>query len=72
MDCKLQTIVYKKTDEWYIELQQVTANGTASDNEWHGVFISANFLFFRQEPTNRHPKENPLNLEEDLEEDLLN
>ena len=29
-------------------------------------------IFFREKPTNRHPKVNPLNLEEDLEEDLLN
>ena len=29
------------------------------------------FSFFREEITNRHPEENPLNLEEDLEEDLL-
>ena len=29
-------------------------------------------VFFREELTNRHPKENPLNLEEDLEEDLSN
>ena len=30
------------------------------------------FIFFRKEPINRHPKENPLNLEEDLEKDFLN
>ena len=40
----LDVIVYKKTDEWYIEWQQVKANdnewqrvtmtGTTSDNEW--------------------------------------
>ena len=28
-------------------------------------------FFFREKPTNRHRKVNPLNLEEDLEEDLL-
>ena len=37
-------------------------------NEWQWVIISANFLFFREETTNV----NPLNLEVDLEEDLLN
>ena len=45
---------------------------TTSDNEWQWVVTSANFLFLREEPTNRNPKENPLNLEEGLEEDLLN
>ena len=29
--------VYKKTDEWYIEWQQVTTNDTTSDNEWQRV-----------------------------------
>ena len=36
------------------------------------MVISANFLFFREEPINRHPKENPLKIEEDIEEDSLN
>ena len=26
-------IVYKKTDEWHIKWQRVTANGTTSENE---------------------------------------
>ena len=30
------------------------------------------FFFFREGSTNRHPKENILNLEEDLEENPLN
>ena len=50
--------------EWYNEWQLVTT----TDNEWLFHFL----FFFREESTNRHPKENPLNLEEDLEEDLLN
>ena len=29
----LASIVYKKTDEWYIKRQRVTASGTTSDNE---------------------------------------
>ena len=49
-------IVYKKTDEWYIEWQQVvqgvvqrmTTSGTTSDH------------------FTKHPKENSLNIEEDL------
>ena len=50
------TIVYKKTDEWYIEWQRVTTNdnewqrvvkrmttsGTTSDNEWQRVTTSDN------------------------------
>ena len=37
-----------------------------SDNEWERVTISANFSFFqiRENPTTKHPKEKPLNLEE--------
>ena len=114
----LQLIVYKKTDEWYIEWQWLTTSGTTSDNkwqrvttndiewynewqrviqrvamngnkwqrvvqrmttsgttsdnewynEWQRVTISANFYFFqiRKEPSTKHPKENSLNIEEDL------
>ena len=44
-------IVYKKTDEWYIEWEQVTTSGTTSNNElyyeWQQVAISANFSFFQ-------------------------
>ena len=43
---------------------------TTSDNDSEWLFWPILF-FFREEITNRHPKENPLNLEEDLEEDLL-
>ena len=35
------SIVYKKTDEWYIEWQRVTTSGTTSynnDNEWQWVY----------------------------------
>ena len=51
---------------------------TKSDNEWQRVTTNDNeWLFwpifiFRDEPTKKYPKENPLNLQEDLEEDLLN
>ena len=42
------------------------------ENEWQWVVISANFIFFeREEASNRHPKENPLNFEDDFEEELL-
>ena len=58
-------------NEQYKEWQRVVQRMITSDNEWQWVVILANFLFFREEITNRHPKENPLNLEEDLEEDLL-
>ena len=30
-------IVYKKTDEWYIEWQRVVQRVTTSDNEWQQV-----------------------------------
>ena len=57
----VQSIVCKKSD-------------TSRDIDWHRVTISAIFSFFRirVEPTTEHPKENSLNLEEDLEEGLLN
>ena len=47
--------------EWQRVVQRVTAN----DYEWPFRLI---FLFFqiREEPTTKHPKENSLNLEEDL------
>ena len=68
--------------EWQRVVQRVTASDTTSDyewkqvkmsdsewyNEWQRVTISANFSFFqiREEPTTKHPKENSLNIEEDL------
>ena len=56
--------ITKSNNEW----QGMTTSGTTSDNEWQRVTISANFSFFqiREEPTTKHPKENSLNLEEDL------
>ena len=64
-------IAYKKTDEWYIEWERVVQRVTTNDNEW--LFWLIFFVFrIREEPSIRHPKENPLNLEEDLEEDLRN
>ena len=39
---QLLLIIYKKTDEWYIEWQSVTM----SDNEWQWVVVSVNFLSF--------------------------
>ena len=75
-------IIYKKTDDWYIEWkrvatsgttsdnewQRVTTSGTTNDNEWQRVTISASFSFFeiREEATTKHPKENSLNIEKDL------
>ena len=54
----------------------VTAIGTANVDKWQGVVILANFPFFfffwiREEPTTKQPKENSLNLKEDLEKGLL-
>ena len=46
-----------------------------NDNGGQRVFISANFPIFcelREEPTTKHPKENSLKLEADLEEGPLN
>ena len=60
------------------EWQRVTTSGTRNDNEWQRmttsenkwrrVTISAKFPFFkiREGPTTKHPKENSLNIEEDL------
>ena len=49
-------------------VKRVTTSAT-NDNE--GIFWTSLF-FFREGSTNRHPKENILNLEEDLEENPLN
>ena len=51
-------------------VQQVTM----SDNERQRMTTSGHFSSFRirKEPTTKHPKENSLNLEEDLEERMLN
>ena len=35
-------IVYKKTDEWYIEWQRVTTSGTTNDNEWQRMTTNDN------------------------------
>ena len=30
-------VVYKKTDEWYIEWHRMTTSGTTNGNEWQRV-----------------------------------
>ena len=51
-------------NEWHWVAQRMTT----SDNEWQQVTISTIFSFFqiREEATTKHPKENSLNIEEDL------
>ena len=57
-------------NEWYNELQRVVQRVTTNDKE---CLVRSIFLFFeREKSTNTHLKENFLNLEEDLGEDLLN
>ena len=65
-------------NEWYNEWQRMTTSGTTNgndwrqmttrDNEWQRVSILASFPFFQiwEEVTTKHPKENSLNIEEDL------
>ena len=56
----------------------MTTSGTTSYHEWYSkwqqVVISANSPFYptREKPTTKHPKDNSLDLEEDLEEGLFN
>ena len=66
---KRQTSNTSSDNEWYNKWQRVPQRVTTNDKEWLFWLI---FFFFLEEPTNGHPKENPLNLEEDFEEDLLN
>ena len=58
------------------EWQQVTTNDNEKYNGWQRVVQRVNNLSFffriREEPTTKHPKENSLSLEVDLEEGLLN
>ena len=57
------------------ESQRVVQWVTASDNEWQRMTMSGyfgQFFFFREDSTSRHPKGNPLNPEENLEEHILN
>ena len=57
-------------NEWYNELERVVQRVTTNDKE---CLVRSIFLFFeREKSTNTHLKENSLNLEEDLGEDLLN
>ena len=58
-------------NEWQRVVQRVTTSGTTSetsgttsDNKWQQVTISGNFSFFqiREEPTTKHPMENPSNI----------
>ena len=62
--------------------QQMTTSGTTSDNDWQVVqrmttsgttnniewpfWLIFPFFEIREEPTIKHPKENSLNIEEDL------
>ena len=65
-------------NEWQPMTTSGTTSGTMSDNEWQRVtkidneWLFRPICFFLENSTNRHSKENPLNLEEDFEEDLLN
>ena len=43
-----------------------------SDKEWSFRLMFFFYFRIREEPTTKHPKENSLNLEEDLKEGLLN
>ena len=56
-------------NKWQRVLQQVKTG----ESEWQQVVTLANFRFLRirEEPTTKHPKENTLNTDEDLEKDLL-
>ena len=64
-------------NEWQRVVQRVTLSDnewqrvTTNDTEWQQVVILVNFLLFRirEEPTTMHSKENPLNIEDDLEDD---
>ena len=38
----IRPVVYRKTDEWYIEWQRMTTSGTTSDNEWQRVTTNDN------------------------------
>ena len=55
-------------NEWYNERQRMITSDNEWYNEWQRVTILANFSFcqVREEPTTKQPKENYLNLEEDL------
>ena len=55
-------------NKWYNEWQRMTTSEDELCNESQRVTISANFSFLqiREEPTTKRPKENFLNLEEDL------
>ena len=65
-------------NEWQPMATSGTTSGTMGDSEWQRVTTIYNewlfrsiYFFFREDSTNKHPKENPSNLEEDFEEDLL-
>ena len=67
--------VTTSNNNWYNELQRVATNDNERYSEWQQAVISANFPFFFPEnkrTTTKHPKENSLNYEEDLEAALLN
>ena len=52
----------------------MATNDNEQYSEWQQAVISANFPFFleNKRTTTKHPKENSLNYEEDLEAALLN
>ena len=71
---RVTTIGTTSDNEWqpvttnHKEWQRVTRNDNEWYNEWQRVTILTNFSFsqIREQPTTKHPKENSLNLEEDL------
>ena len=74
---KKQTSDTSSDNEWQ-RVTKMTTSGTTSYHEWYSkwqqVVISANSPFYptREKPTTKHPKDNSLDLEEDLEEGLFN
>ena len=57
---------------WYNEWQRVVEQVTSSHIEWQIVTKSDKMFFLiREQPTTKHPRENSLNLKEDLEDTLL-
>ena len=62
-------------NEWYNEWQRMVQRMTMSDNKWQRVATSSNewsfrlilvFFQIKEVATTKHPKENSLNIEEDL------
>lgn len=68
--CYIKLLPWLQKDNKQQRVVQRITSSTTSDSEWS--FQLNIFFGIKKAPITKHPKENPLNFDKDLEESLLN